>query len=45
MSEDEASIRKMMELFRKYNPTHTSVRVVMTDKDTVERRVIQDEIP
>ena len=43
--EDESSIRNMMELFKKNNPSQTSVEVVMTDKGMLERKISQEELP
>ena len=43
--EDEASIRKMIQLFKKANSKWSSIKVVMTDKDMMERAIIKSEIP
>ena len=43
--EVETSIRKMIQLFKKANPKWSSIKVVMTDKDMMERAIIKLEIP
>ncbi|KAK7114682.1 hypothetical protein V1264_000704 [Littorina saxatilis] len=44
-SEEEHTIRKMIQVFKRHNPRWTDTKVVMTDKDMVERNVFRDEIP
>ena len=43
--EDEATIRKMLQIFKERNPKYKETLVVMTDKDMTERNVIISEMP
>ena len=43
--EDEASIRQMVQVFKTKNPEHNRIKVILTDKDMVERNVFKSELP
>ena len=45
LEETEASLSKMLEIFKKYNSAWSSVRVVMSDKDMTERQVLKASFP
>ena len=45
ISEEEHMIRQMTQLFKDKNPKWTDIKVVLTDKDMVERTVFSEEIP
>ena len=45
LEETEASLSKMLEIFKKYNPTWKGVRVLMSDKDLTEREVLSALFP
>ena len=44
-SETEEAIRKMVQTFKRENPSWSSTKVVITDKDFTERAVFQKEFP
>lgn len=43
-SEDRISIKNMVQIFKRYNPTDRTV-CIMSDKDMTERDVLSEEIP
>ena len=45
IEETEASLQKVMDLFKERNPNWSSVRVIMTDKDLNEREVLARNFP
>lgn len=44
-SEEEHMIRQMIQIFKTKNPKWTDIKVILTDKDMVERTVFSEEIP
>ena len=44
-NEDQPTLESMMKFFKKHNPSSDRVRVVMADKDLVERNVLTQELP
>ena len=45
MTEDAASVRWLMETFKKRNPGTSKTRIVMADKDINEREIIKEPLP
>ena len=44
-NEDEASLTKMIEIFKNLNPSWVHTKTVLTDKDLTERLVFKNEMP
>ena len=44
-NEEKPTIEKMIQIFKSQNPSWTSTKTVMTDKDFVERQVFKEEFP
>ena len=44
-SEDEDSIRNVVQMFKTNNPKWTDIKVVIIDKDMTEGQVFKSEIP
>ena len=44
-SEDEPTLRKMVQVFKAKNPCWEKIEVVVTDKDMTERIVFKSEMP
>ncbi|XP_065918857.1 zinc finger SWIM domain-containing protein 3-like [Dysidea avara] len=45
VQENEPSIQKLADVFKKYNASLRSTKVIMTDKDMTERNVFSREFP
>jgi zinc finger SWIM domain-containing protein 3 len=44
-NEEGSTIKKMVEIFKKYNPSWTKTETIMSDKDFTEREVFASEFP
>ncbi len=45
LEETEESLSKVLEIFKRYNDSWESIRVIMTDKDLTERDVLSSSFP